>query len=198
MPQLARFINEIVLDEESDVVPQFRLPISHAGLYVQAMRQVGADTTAVLAFLESLRHGARVETALASPGVPAASRRFVEATRELLAPHPHRTARVAAAFAFGREGVIPDMFAVAVRALAANDDGDACSLLVTYLERHIEVDGDGTDRSARARRARVAASRTRVGRRPRTRARAMEGASRSGTARSTPCARRPRRTARRA
>ena len=54
LPQLARFINEIVLDEEADVVPHlFKQPISHAELYIQAMREVGADTTAILAFLKA-------------------------------------------------------------------------------------------------------------------------------------------------
>ena len=84
------------------------------------MRQVGADTTAILAFLESLRHGGTVDAALRSPGVPPASREFVLATRAILHGRgPHRLAAVGAAFAFGREGAIPDMFHQGVAHLAA-------------------------------------------------------------------------------
>ena len=142
LPQLARFINEIVLDEEADVVPHlFKQPISHAELYIQAMREVGADTTAILAFLESLRHGTSVDTALISPGIPAPSIAFIHATRDVLATKQHNLAAVAASFSFGREGVIPDMFTTGVRHLATGDDAKDYSVLIAYLDRHIEVDG---------------------------------------------------------
>jgi hypothetical protein len=140
LPQIARFINEIVLDEEADVVPQFAHPISHAELYLQAMREVGADTTALLLFFETLRHGGTVEEALMSPGVPDPSRAFIRTTRQILASQS--LPAIAAAFAFGREQVIPGMFHEAVRNLEANSSANEFSVLMAYLERHIEVDGD--------------------------------------------------------
>ena len=71
------------------------------------MRQVGADTTAVLGFMEALRHGSGVEAALKAPGIPPASLAFIRSTREILHRKQHRLAAVGAAFAFGREDVIP-------------------------------------------------------------------------------------------
>ena len=50
----ARLINEIVLAEETDVGPE-GVPASHFDLYLDAMRQAGADDGPVLAFFERLR-----------------------------------------------------------------------------------------------------------------------------------------------
>lgn len=140
LPQLARFINEIVVDEEADVIPQFAHPISHGELYVQAMREVGADTNAIILFMETLRNGGSVEDALMSPGVPEPSRAFIRATRRILATQS--LPAIAAAFAFGREKVVPGMFHEAVQHLAATSNASEYSILIAYLERHIEVDGE--------------------------------------------------------
>jgi hypothetical protein len=45
----------------------------------------------------------------------------------------------AAAFAFGREDLIPDMFQQVV---AVKEQGHKLGTFVDYLERHIEVDGE--------------------------------------------------------
>jgi hypothetical protein len=45
----------------------------------------------------------------------------------------------AAAFAFGREELIPDMFA---QVFAVNKHNGGLETFVAYLERHIEVDGE--------------------------------------------------------
>ena len=48
---------------------------------------------------------------------------------------------LAAAFTFGREDLIPDMFRALVRDLNAQNAG-ALDTFLWYLERHIEVDGE--------------------------------------------------------
>jgi hypothetical protein len=48
---------------------------------------------------------------------------------------------LAAAFTFGREDVIPDMFRSLVRDLNRANDGTFATF-IWYLERHIEVDGE--------------------------------------------------------
>eukprot|EP00939_MAST-03C_sp_MAST-3C-sp1_P002409 g2409.t1 len=147
LPHLARFINEIVLDEESDMVPDlFPQPVSHAEFYLQAMREAGADTTAFLGFLEALRHGSSVETAISSPMIPPESRTFVTRTREILQQRDHGLAAVGAAFAFGREGAIPDMFFEIVSRL---EEDDTFRTLIAYLNRHIEIDGESHGPMAR-------------------------------------------------
>jgi hypothetical protein len=130
-PQSRRFINEIVLGEESDEY-QGRA-ISHFELYLEAMEQAGADTRAIRKLVTLARTGE-----LAFDTVPPAAREFVESTFQVIR-HGSPAAQ-AAAFAFGREDAIPDMFRSFIRHLSGELGGEL-DLLVWYLERHIEVDG---------------------------------------------------------
>ncbi len=134
-PQTRRLINEIVLEEESDEVDGESL--SHFEMYLQAMEQCGADTTPVETFLQRIQVGVSVTEAMATEGIPSASRAFVETTWSLLETNkPHV---VAAAFGLGREDVIPAMFRSIVADLDAKFPGQVTSFR-TYLERHIHLD----------------------------------------------------------
>jgi DUF3050 family protein len=140
-PAVRRFINEIVLDEESDQVSldgDLPAPISHFELYLQAMEQVGAETRGIHTFLMRLRGGERIGVALTEAPVPDAARQFVLATMEVV--NTNRVHAIAAAFTFGREQAIPVMFMPIVEAL--DDADDRTATLITYLKRHIEMDGD--------------------------------------------------------
>ena len=61
-------INEIVCGEESDVDPRGGR-IAHFDLYLRAMREAGADTSAVEKALASVRAGGSTAAALVSAGV---------------------------------------------------------------------------------------------------------------------------------
>lgn len=134
-PTVARFINEIVLDEESDAAfgPH---PASHYEWYLAAMDEVGASTAPIRALEARLRRGEPWRAALAASGLPRASVEFATTTFELAEGPLHV---VAAVFFHGREDVIPRMFLPLVRELRAQ--GLACDRLLGYLERHIAVDG---------------------------------------------------------
>ena len=134
-PASRRFINEIVLGEESDEY-QGRTA-SHFELYIEAMERAGASTALIRSVVERVSRTARAEVELG--GVPAAARAFVETTFRVI--RSGSIAAQAAAFTFGREDAIPGMFRALVRDLNAEMDGDL-SQFVWYLERHIEVDGD--------------------------------------------------------
>ncbi|PWK04990.1 DUF3050 domain-containing protein [Tumebacillus permanentifrigoris] len=135
--QYARFINEIVLGEETDEDGAGGY-ISHFDLYLQAMEQVGADTAPILNFLQEVREGKSIEDALTVVGVPESVRQFVSQTMHLaLHGESHE---VAAAFFYGREDIIPDMFTHLVRDIEGQ--GREVDRLVYYLHRHIELDGD--------------------------------------------------------
>jgi hypothetical protein len=54
--QVARFANEVVLGEESDVGPDGE-PASHFELYLSAMDEIGADTAVVRSFVDKLVRG---------------------------------------------------------------------------------------------------------------------------------------------
>lgn len=133
----ARFINEVVLAEESDVGLDGR-PASHLELYRRAMQEVGADTEPIDAFLAHLRLGETPDMALEIARVPSCVRVFVRRTLECAIAVS--TAEVLAAFLFGREDVIPEMFARLLSALRAGGAGEAPHYAY-YLKRHIELDG---------------------------------------------------------
>jgi hypothetical protein len=133
----ARFINEIVLGEETDEDGRGDY-ISHFHLYLEAMEQCGADTGPIQRFLAELEAGRRLDEALQAAEVSESVARFVTHTIDLA--RNGKTHEVCAAFFFGREDIIPDMFQVLVNELKQR--GQAIDRLVYYLNRHIELDGD--------------------------------------------------------
>ncbi len=129
-----RFINSIVLEEESDAVDG--RPFSHYELYAEAMREVGADPAPCDKLIAKARSLDDLPAALKARDIPPAARAFVKATFGFIATgKPHV---IAAAFTFGREEPIPDMF----RALLARIEkrGAKVETLKLYLERHIHLD----------------------------------------------------------
>jgi hypothetical protein len=130
-----RLVNEIVLVEESDELGNGF--ISHFELYVDGMRDAGADTTAIDSFLDLIRSGIDVRAALTKSGAPAPAVEFVNTTWDILTSAPVHGQ--AAAFAFGREDLIPEMFDQVVK---IDDYGGKLATFRDYLARHIEVDGE--------------------------------------------------------
>jgi hypothetical protein len=130
--RISRFINQLVLDEESDQ-DGFGGYASHFEIYRRAMQEVGADTLYIDAVIRSIEHTGTWRPEL----IPEPARSFVRSTFTLL--ESGQAHEVAAAFAFGREDAIPDMFRSLIAALDRQNPG----LLVHvryYLERHIGVD----------------------------------------------------------
>ena len=145
-PIARRLVNEIVLDEESDVTPDGR-HLSHFELYLEAMRECGADTKPIEVFLEAIRASltagrspeVAVQRALRLAIIPSGVRAFVSQTMEVA--HSGSAHSIAAAFAFGREEVIPAMFTRLVDSLSANSPSE-WSTLRYYLDRHIGHDAE--------------------------------------------------------
>lgn len=131
-----RFINEIVLEEESDTYGNGYT--SHFELYMLAMDETGADRTAIDTLVASVRQGEDPLAAVAACGAPAAGQRFIENTWSIISGG--RLHEMAGAFAFGRENLIPDMFTSLVD--LGNKVPGQVDLLLDYLERHIELDGE--------------------------------------------------------
>jgi hypothetical protein len=130
-----RLINEIVLVEESDELGDGY--ISHFELYLDGMAQAGADTAPITAFLEQVRAGRPVPEALVAAGVPGPAADFVTATWGIISTAPVHCQ--AAAFAFGREDLIPEMFE---QVISIDDAKGQLATFKDYLARHIEVDGE--------------------------------------------------------
>jgi len=130
-------INEIVCGEESDVDPEGGR-ISHFDLYLRAMRAAGAEDATIRAFVTDVAKGADPATALRAANPPPGAARFTSATLRLASRG--QLHEVAAAFTYGREDLIPEMFLEVVRRLDADHPGKL-GIFRYYLERHIEVDG---------------------------------------------------------
>jgi pyrroloquinoline quinone (PQQ) biosynthesis protein C len=130
-----RLVNEIVLGEESDLYQDESL--SHFELYLRAMQSCGASTASVEQLLASVAQGSSLSEALTP--APAEAAAFVRSTFAVIATG--EVHRIAAAFTFGREDLIPEMFSAFVRELDQQMPGRIAPFRY-YLERHIEMDGD--------------------------------------------------------
>ena len=134
----ARFINEIVLAEESDEDGQGGYA-SHFEMYHHAMRQAGASTRSMDDFLSELKEGRSVTEAMAAGKLDEPIQSFVGTTFDLIASGD--LPAMASAFTFGREDLLPDIFQRLVDELNV-EAGGKLEALRFYLHRHIEVDGD--------------------------------------------------------
>jgi hypothetical protein len=138
-PAVVYFINQLVLEEESDRI-ETAAGVEHSShflLYLKAMTEVGADAETPRRFLEQVQRDG-VDAALYADSTPLPSRYFSETTFCFIRDdRPHAAA---AALAVGRERVIPDMFR---RLLAASGvDAKRAPTFHHYLNRHVHLDED--------------------------------------------------------
>lgn len=134
----ARFINEIVMGEESDINEQ-GVPYSHYEMYLEAMHEVGASTDLVSAFVADATDIETISYTIASHKVPKAAAEFMNYSFDVI--KTGEAHKVASAFTFGREDLIPDMFIEIVKR-AESEYNTSYPKLYYYLNRHIEIDGD--------------------------------------------------------
>nr|VFK15465.1 MAG: Protein of unknown function (DUF3050) [Candidatus Kentron sp. LPFa]VFK64143.1 MAG: Protein of unknown function (DUF3050) [Candidatus Kentron sp. UNK]VFK69428.1 MAG: Protein of unknown function (DUF3050) [Candidatus Kentron sp. UNK] len=138
-----RFINDIVMEEESDKAlsgpGEGDSYASHFELYAQALEEIGgsSETARDLSRLAPEK-GFKGALAAVADMVPTPASQFMQKTFSFIdTGKPHV---VAAAFALGREHIIPSMF----RALLAkmNISEEQAPVFHYYLERHIHLDED--------------------------------------------------------
>ncbi|MBA3025868.1 MAG: DUF3050 domain-containing protein [Sulfurimonas sp.] len=140
--QVQRFINDIVLEEETDEgipledgTPTYT---SHFNLYTLAMEEVREGSNKLIKEFITNVASDSVEAALESTSIPSAAKEFMQTTFGFIdSDKPHV---IAAAFALGREHIIPEMF----RALLAKMEisREQAEVFHYYLDRHILLDGD--------------------------------------------------------
>ncbi|SEB53458.1 Protein of unknown function [Tenacibaculum sp. MAR_2009_124] len=137
-PKTARFINEIVLGEETDV-NELGEPKSHFEMYVDAMNQTKADTKEIALFISRVIDGEDVSSIINTLDIAEETKEFVLFTFEVI--NTKQAHIIASSFTFGREDVIPDMFLEIVKNTEEKEKVDYAKLSY-YLNRHIELDGD--------------------------------------------------------
>jgi hypothetical protein len=134
----ARLINEIVLGEETDEDGCGGYA-SHFDLYRRSMQDFGADTRTIDRFVTALAHSQELPAAFRAAEVSPPIEAFVRHTFAVI--ETNDPCRVAAAFTFGREALLPELFQKIVDELAATAGGNLDAFQY-YLKRHIELDGD--------------------------------------------------------
>lgn len=140
----ARLINEIVVGEESDEMPDGGFA-SHLTLYLNAMDEIDADASVFRSFLEWVVRGMPPSLALELVPVPDAARVFVAGT--LKTAQDGSLEEVLAHFLFAREDVIPAMFSRLLKSWAVPES--SAPMFCHYLKRHIELDNEKHTPAAR-------------------------------------------------
>ncbi len=140
-PMIARFINELVLEEETDqampVAGEPQAYCSHFELYCRAMAEIGADSARPLSFIRRVDEQG-VAAVLPGADIPPPARAFCTTTFGFIdSGQPHV---VAAALALGREHIIPPMFRALLKKLGVTEQ--QAPQFHYYLERHIHLDED--------------------------------------------------------
>lgn len=133
---LARFVNELVLEEESDECGNAIGFSSHYELYIQAMNEIGADTSRIEGFVKR-SYDFGIDWALDECKMPASCRKFTKHTFDCIKRgKPHE---VAAVLALGRERITPSMFKALLNNIKLSTK--EAPTFYNYLERHNELDG---------------------------------------------------------
>jgi hypothetical protein len=138
-PETRYLINEIVLAEESDLTLE-GARLSHFEMYVEAMKSCGAQTTELATFLKQVVDTKNVFIAIKQSNLHPNVKAFLDFTFRVI--EEGKTHKIAAAFTFGREDLIPTMFTEILKNFQENFPDTDLSRLIYYFERHIELDAD--------------------------------------------------------
>jgi pyrroloquinoline quinone (PQQ) biosynthesis protein C len=138
-PQTRYLINEIVLAEESDLTLDGKRQ-SHFEMYLEAKQDCGADTSEIENFIAEVASLRNIFVAIKRSGLHPNIKDFLDFTfRTIEEGKPHK---IAAAFTFGREDLIPSMFTEILKNFQQNFPAANLEKLLYYFERHIELDAD--------------------------------------------------------
>ena len=133
---LVNFVNEIILCEESDFIEGIGF-ISHYEIYLLAMDNMGAKRDQLDKLTSRITdkgyNKIYIDDVDASEEVKSFLKHDLDVSMNGTLPE------IIGAFTLGREKVIPNMFSYILPAIK---ETTTSKYLVTYLKRHIDVDGD--------------------------------------------------------
>ena len=136
---VVRLVNEIVLEEESDIAHPNGCNeyASHYEIYLMAMDEIGASTVQIKKFLSEVER-LGINLALKNGSAPVPVRKFLQSTFETI--EKGKVHEIAASFAYGRENLVPLMFSRILESCGV--DRKQAPLFHYYLERHAHLDGE--------------------------------------------------------
>jgi hypothetical protein len=137
--EIRYLINEIVLAEESDLTLEGKRE-SHFEMYLDAMRASGANTDEIESFIANVFSLQNIFVAIKQSQLHPNIKAFLDFTFQTI--EEGKTHKIAAAFTFGREDLIPSMFTEILRNFEQNFPETDLKKLIYYFERHIELDAD--------------------------------------------------------
>ncbi len=130
---LTSFINEIVLSEESDYIEGIGY-VSHFEIYLEAMKEIGADSSKILELIDYINREGSSYDVINNLDILDEVKNFIKF--DLDTAFSGNLPKIVGSFTLGREKVIPNMFEHIVQSVT-----DA-NKFTTYLNRHIDIDGD--------------------------------------------------------
>lgn len=137
--EIRYLINEIVVAEESDLTLDGKRQ-SHFEMYLDAMRASGANTAEIESFISNVFSLQNIFVAIKQSNLHPNVKAFLDFTFRTI--EEGKTHKIAAAFTFGREDLIPAMFTEILRNFEQNFPETDLKKLIYYFERHIELDAD--------------------------------------------------------
>jgi len=138
-PETRYLINEIVLAEETDINRQGARQ-SHFEMYLDAMQKAGANSSQIEDFMKRTQNGTDILSLVDTEAVPAAIKTFLRFTFETI--KEGKMHKIAAAFTFGREDLIPQMFTAIIKNIQQNFPEEDLADFTYYFDRHITLDED--------------------------------------------------------
>ncbi len=137
--EIRYLINEILVAEESDLTLDGKRQ-SHFEMYLDAMKACGADTAEIEEFITNVFSLQNIFVAIKQSHLHPNVKAFLDFTFRTI--EEGKAHKIAAAFTFGREDLIPSMFTEILKNFQQNFPDTDLSQLIYYFERHIELDAD--------------------------------------------------------
>lgn len=139
-----RWINEIILGEESDITHDGSGHASHFESYILAMKEIGIETSWIESW-PNLVDTIGYQNAIIHPKVPTPAKFFMKQTKSFI--DTDKPWVICSALALGREDLLPQQFkSVLVQLQGAEISSD---IFQWYLARHVEIDSDQHGPAAR-------------------------------------------------
>ena len=133
---LINFVNEIILCEESDYIDGIGF-ISHFEIYLLAMKNMGAKSDQLDILISKITDKGYDEKFIADINTSDEVKNFLK--NDLEVSINGTLPEIVGVFTLGREKVIPNMFRYILPAIK---ESPTSKYLITYLKRHIDIDGD--------------------------------------------------------